>query len=271
MNLNDIKKYFAMSESYAKKGFSQNFLINSHSLQKIISHVPEKKGFYLEIGGGLGSLTSFAVEKKLFPLTVVDLDEKMVQFLKEKFNDVAEIFVFDGAKIDCSKLFKGEKGFVFGNLPYNASTDILINICLNSPYLDGALFLLQKETAEKFCAKAGEKNFGTIAALIQFTGSSETLHSFPPEDFYPPPKVHSTLLKISFNGEKKSFDELKMFASFIKVLFSSRRKTLSNVFKINNFDLQILEMLNISTKKRAEELSWETVLAIWQNFKKREK
>lgn len=267
MSLAEIKAYLAKTGAHAKKNFSQNFLFNDDTLHKIVKLVPEGSGFYIEIGGGLGSLTAIAVDRKLFPLTVTDLDAGMLGVLKNRFGEVAEIISQDGTKVDFSTYFKGTKGFAFGNLPYQVSSPIVMNACYNSKYLDGAVFLLQKEVAEKFCAKAGSRDFGPVAALIQLTGSAEYIYTLPPEEFYPSPKVYSSVLKISFKDHSYNSKDLKIFADFVRVLFSNRRKTLSNVFKINNLDLKILETLNISVTKRAEELNWDTILKIGQELK----
>jgi len=262
MRVEEIKKYLATSGTHAKKNFSQNFLFNDDTLHKIVRLVPEGKGFYVEIGGGLGSLTEIAIDRKLFPLTVTDLDDGMISVLKDRFGEVADIISLDGAGIDFSGFFKGVKGFVFGNLPYQVSSPIVMNTCFNSSYLDGAVFLLQKEVAEKFCANPGTRDFGPVAALIQLTGSAEYIYTLAPEEFYPAPKVFSSVLKISFKEHSCKAHELKMFADFVRILFSNRRKTLSNVFKINNLNTEILEKLDISATKRAEELDWETIIKI---------
>ena len=104
------------------------------------------------------------------------------------------------------------------------------------------------------------RNFGLFAALIAY-GYAEYIYTLA-RKFYPAPKVYSSVLKISFKDHSYNAMELKIFADFVRVLFSNRRKTLSNVFKINNLDMKILEILNISATKRAEELDWDSILKI---------
>lgn len=267
MSLREIKEYLAKSGEHAKKNFSQNFLFNDDTLHRIVNLVPENKGFYVEIGGGLGSLTAIAVERKLFPLTVADLDDGMLGVLRKRFSSVAEVVSLDGTKIDFSAFYKDRKGFVFGNLPYQVSSPILMNTCFESSYLDGAIYLLQKEVAEKFVALPGSRDFGPVAALIKLVGKAEYIFTLPPQEFYPAPKVHSAVLKIEFNEHAFSRTDLVKFADFVRVLFSNRRKTLSNVFKINNLDMKILEKFNGLAGKRAEELDWDTIIRMAGEFK----
>ncbi|MBO4710883.1 ribosomal RNA small subunit methyltransferase A [bacterium] len=262
MNLSEIKKYLAKSGLHADRKFSQNFLFNDDVLHRIIDLVPSDKGFYVEIGGGLGSLTEKAVQKKLFPLTVADLDENMITVLRNRFSDLADIIFQDGAKIDFSQYYQGVKGYVFGNLPYQVSSLIMMNTCFESRYLDGAVFLLQKEVAQKFASAPQTRDFGPIAALIRLVGHAEYVFKVPPEDFYPAPKVESAVLKVTFNDHDFLKEELSAFADTVRMLFSNRRKTLQNVFKINCIDTKILDAFGDIAMKRAEELDWETILKI---------
>jgi len=260
MNLIELKKLIKKTGAHARKTFSQNFLHNEYTLAKIAESIPQDSGFYIEIGGGLGSLTEFAVKKKLFPLKVIDIDDRMLEVLQQRFFQDAEIVKADGAKLDLSDQ-TGKKGVIFGNLPYQVSSPVVLNTCYQSSKLEGAVFLLQKEVAEKFCALPGARDFGPVAALIRKVGVAEYLFTVEPEDFYPAPKVHSAVVKIKYNDHNFEKAELKKFADAMRVLFSNRRKTLSNVFKINRLDPEILENFNYA-KMRSEELSWEAILQI---------
>lgn len=267
MSLKEIKDFLSETGAHAKKNFSQNFLFNDDTLHRIVNLVPQNKGFYVEIGGGLGSLTAIAVSKKLFPLTVADLDDGMLKVLTNRFGDVADVVSLDGTKIDFSKYYKGQKGFVFGNLPYQVSSPILMNTCFESHVLDGALYLLQKEVAEKFVAIPGSRDFGPVAGLIKLVGRADYIFTLPPEEFFPAPKVHSAVLKLTFSDHGFKKEELVKFADFMRILFSNRRKTLSNVFKINNLNMKILEKFEGCAGKRAEALDWETILKMANEFK----
>ena len=269
MNLSEIKRYLAKAGVQANKKFSQNFLFNDDVLCRIIDLVPLNKGFYVEIGGGLGSLTEKAVQKKLAPLTVADLDENMLAVLRSRFSDAADIVFQDGAKIDFLQYYHGTKGYVFGNLPYQVSSLIMMNTCFESRYLDGAVFLLQKEVAQKFAAAPQTRDFGPIAALIRLVGHADYVFKVPPEDFYPAPKVESAVLKVTFNDHNFTKEELSAFADTVRILFSNRRKTLQNVFKINGISAEKLDSFGDIAMKRAEELDWETILKINEKIGRR--
>ena len=262
LNLAEIKKYLAKAGLHADRKFSQNFLFNDDVLLRIIDLVPSDKGFYVEIGGGLGSLTEKAVEKGLDPFTVIDLDENMLKILENRFSGKADIVCQDGSKIDFSEYYKDVRGFVFGNLPYQVSSLIMMNTCFESRYLDGAVFLLQKEVAQKFAALPGTRDFGPVAALIRLLGHAEYEFTVHAEDFYPAPKVESAVLKVTFERHDLAKNELSSFADTVRILFSNRRKTLQNVFKINGIDCEMLNDFGNITMKRAEELDWKTILEI---------
>lgn len=269
MNLSELKQFLAKNGTHAKKSFSQNFLFNDDSLRKIAEAIPQNSGFYVEIGGGLGALTEKALERSLTPLTVTDIDETMLGILKKRFSDSASVIEADGARLRLEPFFNGKRGYIFGNLPYQVSSLIVMNTCLESRFLDGALFLLQKEVSERFSAEPQSRDFGPVAAMIRFLGHSDYLFTLPPADFYPAPKVESGLLKITF--ERHDFDRkrLESFANTARILFSNRRKTMQNVFKINGLDPEILKKYGDIAARRSEELDWEAILKLEEEIYRR--
>lgn len=262
MSLTDIKDLLKKAGLNPKKKFSQNFLFDDNTIEKIISFVPSGKGFYLEIGGGLGTLTEVMIKREFHPFTVIDMDDGMLSILKERFGNTAEIMMQDAAKIKFEDYFTGKKGFVIGNLPYQISSPIIHNTCYESQFLDGALFLLQKEVAEKLCAYPATRNFGPLAGIVKLVGKADYLFTLPPEEFYPSPKVNSALVKITFDEHEFDREYLIKFTSFMRSLFSNRRKNILNVFKINKLDINILKRLEINGTLRAESLDWDTILAL---------
>lgn len=224
MNLQQLKEFLASHGAGPSKRFSQNFLFRDHVLERIIDHVPDGAAFYIEIGGGIGTLTEKAVLRRFNPFTIVDLDDSMLEILRERFSGSARILKQDGSKLNFREYFKGERGAVFGNLPYAVSSPILFNTCFQSSVLKSAVFLLQKEVAEKVVSQPCERDFSPIAALIQLIGSAEMLFSIPPEEFYPAPKVWSSLIKINFNDHDFEPEYLEKFASALKKLFQTAGK-----------------------------------------------
>lgn len=271
MDLSELKQFLARNGAHAKKSFSQNFLFNDDSLRKIAEAIPKDSGFYVEIGGGLGALTEKALDRSLLPLTVTDIDETMLGILKKRFSERAAVVEADGAKLRLEHFFCGKRGYVFGNLPYQVSSLIVMNTCLESRFIDGALFLLQKEVSERFSAEPKSRDFGPIAALIRFLGHSDYLFTLPPEDFFPAPKVESGLLKITFERHDLDRKRLESFANTARILFSNRRKTMLNVFKINGLDPEILKIHGDIAAKRSEELDWQTILTLEEEIYRRKK
>jgi len=264
MNIELLKNILNSKGAKTKKSFGQNFLFEDDILWKIAETIPLNNDFFFEFGGGAGSLTEKLVEKRLSPLFVFEIDEDMIKILSKRFGTFINLKNKDASKIDFSDLPDG-KGIFLGNLPYNISSPILFNTCYKSSKLNYAVFLLQKEVAQKVVAKPQERKFSPIAALVNFIGKAELLFDIEPSHFFPPPKVTSSLIKITFDKEIEE-KKLKNFAKISHILFSHRRKTLNNVFKLNNLDKNILEKNNIKFQKRIEELKWNEVLSLIQEL-----
>ncbi len=260
MNIEQLKNILNSKGAKTKKSFGQNFLFEDDILWKIAETIPEKGDFFFEFGGGAGTLTEKLVERKLFPLSVFEIDEEMLKILSKRFGTLISLINKDASKVDFSDLPEG-KGIFLGNLPYNISSPILFNTCYKSSKLNYAVFLLQKEVAQKVVAKPGERKFSPIAALINFIGKADLLFDIEASHFFPPPKVTSSLIKITFEKEVEE-QKLRNFTKIAQILFSHRRKTLNNVFKLNNLNKNILEKQEIKPQKRIEELKWSEILSL---------
>jgi len=260
MTLSNLKDILRQHNAKASKKWSQNFLYDDRILDRIISYIPKDSGYYIEIGGGAGTLTERAIHKGITPLTVLDLDDDMLKILDSRFGDQGDVKIVekDGSKIRFEEFYSEKRGVVFGNLPYQVSSPIMLNTFYQSKFLEGAVFLVQKEVAEKIEAAPGERMFSPLAAMATLLGTAELLFSVPPEAFHPAPKVWSSLIKFKFNEHDFDEEYLKKFASVVRIIFSHRRKTLNNVFKINRLPKSILEELSIPKTTRIEELGWDT-------------
>jgi len=262
MNLTLLKELLADAGVAPRKGLSQNFLFDDPTLERIADAIPEKAGFYVEMGGGVGSLTEKAVARGLQPLTVLDIDPAMLRILRERFAGKAEIIEADAVRYDLAPHFAGKRGIVFGNLPYQASSPILLSVLSQSRYISRAVFLLQREVAEKCEAEPASRDFSPLAALIRHLGDAAILFDIGPERFYPSPSVVSSVAQIDVRPHEKSPDEIMKMADAFRLLFSHRRKSLDNVFRMHSLPAALLTELSIGPNARIEEIDWPTLEAL---------
>nr|WP_211325250.1 16S rRNA (adenine(1518)-N(6)/adenine(1519)-N(6))-dimethyltransferase RsmA [Caminibacter pacificus] len=214
----------------AKKKFGQNFLKDKHYLEKISEAMPNTDNLVVEIGPGLGDLTEKLLEKRR--VLAYEIDKDLCEILKEKFPNL---------NLKCGDVLEyWQKGSLaeedydlIANLPYYVATNIILR-ALRDPKCKNILVLIQKEVADKFSAKLGEKNYSSLAILASQVADVKKLFDIPPGAFVPAPKVTSSV--IEFRKFKDSYDE--EFAKFLKIAFANPRKTLkknlSAVYK--NFD-----------------------------------
>ena len=242
-----------------KKSLGQNFLIDQNIINLIINSVSIKKNdILLEVGPGTGNLTEKIILKKPKKIIVVEKDKDLVKKLLEKFNNKIEIINDDILKINEEKLFES-KITVFGNLPYNISTQILAKwIKLkNLNFIFKKLILMfQKEVADRILASTGEKQYGRLSILSAWKMNVTKLKEVSPNSFYPSPKVKSTILLFE---PKKNFFQIRnpQNLEFItSTFFGQKRKMIKKPLKtiFNNID-KISNKLKINTNERPQNLS----------------
>ncbi len=213
-----------------KKKFGQNFLTVPYYIEKIVEAVPAQSGdTVVEIGPGKGALSQYLV-KQNFSYTMIEMDSDVIPHLKEKLGDKEyEIINGDATEFDYSTL--GESYHAVGNLPYNVASFIIKKLLFTAPYIKSGTFMVQKEVAERICAKPGGKSIGFLTILCSFFGRPEKLFDVPPGAFFPKPKVVSSVFRI--NMDENCFnrlprDQWNHFFEFVSVGYSMRRKKLSN-------------------------------------------
>ena len=189
-----------------KKSLGQNFLIDQNIINLIINSASIKKDdVLLEVGPGTGNLTEKILFKKPKKLIVVEKDKNLAKNLLEKFHNKIEIINDDILKINEEKLSKS-RIVVFGNLPYNISTQILAKWIklknLNFIYKK-LILMFQKEVADRILANTGEKQYGRLSILSSWKMNVRKIKEVSPNSFYPSPKVKSTILL--FEPKKKFF------------------------------------------------------------------
>ena len=192
----------------AKKSLGQNFLIDSEILEIIINTIDIKNKSILEVGPGTGNLTSYILKKNPKKVLVIEKDDELAKNLQFKYNNQINIINKDILNIDEKYLFK-EKAIVFGNLPYNISTEILCKWIINSSdnfWFEALVLMFQKEVADRIVANFNSSNYGRLSILANWKLNINKVIDIKPNSFKPKPKVDSSLL---FFTPKKEFYKIK--------------------------------------------------------------
>ena len=241
-----------------KKSLGQNFLIDNEII-KLIAEAGSinKNDNIIEVGPGNGVLTEKIFEKKPQELIVIEKDIRLVKILKEKFRDNITILNEDMMKVSYENYFKNNL-IIFGNLPYNISTQILakwIKIEHLEKFCKKLVLMFQKEVADRIIAKPNSKYYGRLSILSNWKMSIEKIIDIEPESFSPQPKVKSTLL--SFIPKSKYFEinNAKNLEHVTNIFFNQRRKMIKKPMKylFKNFE-DISKKLSIDLKLRPQNL-----------------
>tara|TARA_B100001750_G_scaffold245374_1_gene264851 strand:- start:341 stop:1132 length:792 start_codon:yes stop_codon:yes gene_type:complete len=247
-----------------KKSLGQNFLVDDNIINKIIkiNNSLENKPV-LEIGPGRGALTEKILEHKPKELVAIEKDEDLFLFLKEKFKNFNQLKIINNDILNIIKKKNLEKKvIVFGNLPYNISTQILASFILIDewpPWYEVLIFMFQKEVADRILAKSNSKEFGRLSVLCNWRLDVKKQFDVSKNCFFPKPKINSTVL--SFKPKKNNkflIKNPKNLETITRVLFSNRRKMINKNFsKLFKNNLNIAKNLNLDLNQRPGELSNE--------------
>jgi len=245
----------------AKKSLGQNFLIDREVLEKITNVVQIKDKTILEVGPGTGNLTSFILKKNPKKMFVIEKDDELAINLSETFKDQLSIINDDILQIDENLIFKN-KVTVFGNLPYNISTEILskwITQINDEFWFDNLILMFQKEVADRIIAKFNTSDYGRLSILSNWKLNVEKICDIKPESFSPRPKIDSSLL---FFSPKKNFFKIKdpkNLEKVTRIFFNHRRKMLKKPFnQLFNGDQRVLNELKIDLNLRPQNLDFDT-------------
>ena len=255
----------------AKKSLGQNFLIDTNILEKIVNCINIKNKPVLEIGPGTGNLTNFILKKNPHKVFVIEKDDVLANELKVKFPNKLNIINDDVLNVNESSLFK-EKLIVFGNLPYNISTEILskwiVNL-KNNFWFEALILMFQKEVAERIIANTNTSNYGRLSVLCNWKLDISKISDIKPNSFKPKPKVDSSLL---FFTPKKNFYKIKNpknLEKITRIFFSNRRKMIKKPYnQIFNGDIRVIEKLKINLNLRPQNLCCETYYKLTEEFEK---
>jgi 16S rRNA (adenine1518-N6/adenine1519-N6)-dimethyltransferase len=242
----------------AKKKFGQNFLTDNEIIKSIIDEIKfSEKNKYLEIGPGMGALTS-ELQKKTKNLDLIEIDPDMIKILGAKLNGTTQLF--EGDVLGFDDEFFEKYNVVLGNLPYYISTEIIFRfIPINN--IETLYFMVQKEVANRLVAKKGSKDNSILTNLVGFNFRAEKCFDIKPESFDPAPKVTSSFIKLTRHKDYENEITYVDFKRIIKESFKFKRKNLKNNLK-NILNLNDFENLEIFPTKRAEDLSIEDFIKI---------
>ena len=255
----------------AKKSLGQNFLTNRIILEKITNVVPIKNRHILEIGPGTGNLTSFILKKAPRRLIVVEKDNDLAQNLEKVFLDKLIVINRDILEIDETNL-SNDIMTVFGNLPYNISTEILSKWITNVKdtfWFDHLILMFQKEVADRIIAQFNSSNYGRLSILANWRLNINKICDIFPESFSPRPKIQSSLIHFT---PKKNFAKIKdplNLEKITRIFFSHRRKMLKKPFnQIFNGNYDLLNKLNINLNLRPQNLDFDTYYKLAMEYEK---
>ena len=272
--LSSPKKTIEIIQKYNfdfQKKFGQNFLIDSHVLEKIIDAANiTKDDFVLEIGPGIGTMTQYLSEHAR-EVMAVEIDHNLIPILKETLAgyDNVEVLNEDILKVDIGKIAEkknqGRPIKVVANLPYYITTPIIMGLFEKNVPMDSLTVMVQKEVAQRMQAGPGTKDYGALSLAVQFYAEPYIVANVPPNCFMPRPKVGSAVICLTRYKDMpvKVKNEQLMF-SIMRASFNQRRKTLQN--GINNSStlhfskeqvVDALDKMGLSPKIRGEALSLE--------------
>ena len=254
----------------AKKSLGQNFLIDQNIIDKITSTVQIKGKSILEIGPGTGNLTKNILKKKPKKLIVIEKDNDLAESLKINIDADIKIINDDVLKIDENKL-DTDVLTVFGNLPYNISTEILCNWILNIKYknfwFDNLVLMFQKEVADRIIAKFNTKNYGRLSILSNWKLEIEKICDVRPSSFFPKPKIDSSVLLLKPKLDFFPLNNPKNLEKLTRIFFMHRRKMLKKSYNlIFNGNPNIASKLNIDLSLRPQNLDFETYYKLSEEF-----
>ena len=254
----------------AKKSLGQNFLIDENIIKKIVNICLIEDKNVLEIGPGTGNLTKEILNKKPKNFFVVEKDNELSKFLNENFKKKITVINEDILKIDEKNLIK-EKLVVFGNLPYNISTEILCKWIINLEedyfWFENLVLMFQKEVADRIIAKFNTSNYGRLSIISNWKLNIKKICDISSNSFSPRPKIDSTLLHFTPKENFFKISKPKNLETITRIFFNHRRKMIkkpfNQIFKDNG---DIVNKLNINLNLRPQNLDLITYYKLTKEY-----
>ena len=272
--LSDPKKTIEVIQKYQfafQKRFGQNFLIDAHVLEKIVSAAGiTKDDCVLEIGPGIGTMTQYLAESA-GQVIAVEIDTNLLPILADTLKDYSNVKVInqDILKVDINELVKeynnGRPIKVVANLPYYITTPIIMGLFESNVPIDNITVMVQKEVADRMQVGPGSKDYGALSLAVQYYASPYIVANVPPYCFIPRPNVGSAVIRLTrYQEPPVQVKDPKLMFKLIRASFNQRRKTLQN--GLNNSPeisfskeeiTKAIESLGVSPSVRGEALSLE--------------
>jgi len=251
-----------------KKSLGQNFLHDKNIIDKIIlaSNIGSNDEI-LEVGPGTGNLTEFIISQNPKKIDVIEKDKNLVSILEKKFLNKINIITEDILTLP-AKFYSERKFLILGNLPYNISTKILSNWCLNNELnVSKMILMFQKEVAERIIADVNSKDYSRITILSKWKFNIRKVTDVKPNSFFPKPKVHSTVLEFIPKKKIHQIKDSRNLEKITKVFFSQRRKMIKKpiniLFKNLKFDYK---KLSINPSDRPQNINVDKYLDIVNEY-----
>ena len=266
INRSNVFEIIEKSGLKPDKDYGQNYLLDVSICEKIVNELEiQDNDNVLEIGPGIGSLTHFISQYKNAKIDLVDIDERMINFLKIIYKeDNINLILNDIRKHDVSKYDK-----IVGNLPYNITTETVTYLLENARNAKKLVLMCQAEAFPRF-SELSDKEYGPLSVFIHLLGNVSRKLTVKPGSFHPAPKCSSIVFEINVLNHK-DYDHIFSIFNFSKSIFSNRRKTihnnLSSYLDDKELSLKVLSEAGIPANKRPEELSPDTIAKLYDHLK----
>ena len=273
-NIGTVREILSRHGFNFSKGLGQNFIINPDICPKIAEMGNASKGYgVLEIGTGIGVLTK-ELALRADRVSAVEIDTRLMPVLEETLSgfDNIKIYNDDVMKADLRKIisedFAGLKTAVCANLPYYITSPVIMLLLESRLPIDSITVMVQKEAAQRLCAKVGSREAGAITVGVNYYGTVKQLFGVSRGSFMPAPNVDSAVIRIDLSNETRlSPEEEKFFFRMVKAGFSQRRKTLANslssIMGFAKSDVySVLSELGISESARIEALTMDELIEL---------
>jgi len=255
----------------AKKSLGQNFLIDKNIIEKIVNLVDIEKKEILEIGPGTGNLTSALIKKNPKKIYVIEKDNSLASILENEYASQINVINKDILDYDESSISK-EKLIVFGNLPYNISTEILCKWILNldddKVWFSNLILMFQKEVADRIISNFNLSTYGRLSILANWKLNIEKVSDIKSNSFSPKPKVDSTLLFFSLKNKFFPIKNPYNLEKITRIFFSHRRKMIKKPYNQIFSNNVVSNKLNLNLNLRPQNLNFDTYYKLTSEFEK---